>query len=124
MTALFELDFVVEFDLCESATAERVGEAEHHVQDRFHRRARSLIEVADGSKGFAPASMSVKLLGALPKFFYGTKRRLVFAVRADLQSKIDELVDAVIVGDLQENEGERTDTLLRIFFRAGDATRA
>jgi hypothetical protein len=67
------------------------------------------------------ASVTFEFLGAGIKILYGAKGGSILPVRADLQSEVNEFMDGVLKGDLQEDEGQGTDTLFRIVFGAFDA---
>ena len=67
------------------------------------------------------ASVTFEFLGAGIEILYGAKGGSILPVRADLQSEVDEFMDGVLKGDLQEDEGQGADTLFRIVFGAFDA---
>jgi hypothetical protein len=66
-------------------------------------------------------SVTFEFLGAGIEILYGATGGSILPVRADLQSEVNEFMDGVFKGDLQEDEGQGTDTLFRIVFGAFDA---
>ena len=66
-------------------------------------------------------SVTFEFLGAGVKILYGAKGGSFLPMRADLQSEVDEFMDGVFKGDLQEDEGQGADTFFRIVFGTFDA---
>ena len=66
-------------------------------------------------------SVTFEFLGAGIEILYGAKGGSILPVRADLQSEVDEFMDGVLKGDLQEDEGQGADAFLGVCFGAFDA---
>ena len=119
--SIFQDDLLVEDDFLKAAASERIRQSEEHIENRFHRGTRVVTEIAYGSECFSAAPMSSQFFCTDAQFFNGTSGAITFTVRADLEAKINELMDGIVQSDLQKDERECTCRSFYVFFGTADA---